>query len=176
MIDLLAAVEPKLSLTTPETRIAYLKKVSTAIAGGSKEAQQGCGEAAVEEMLNRTIHQFSPTLAKALNRDKVELPTVPTDQQREAQRLVESLLQSVASRPDLQNATMAKHMDFLTSSPETLARAIEFFGGQFDQAKTNLDRKPAIALARRLILLAAQAENLPAMEKYSAECKKLLKP
>jgi hypothetical protein len=38
-----------------------------------------------------------------------------------------------------------------------------------------MDLNPAIALDRRIILLAAQAEDLAAMEKYSEECRKLTK-
>ncbi len=96
------------------------------------------------------------------------------DQRASLQSLVERAVDASSARPDLQEALTGRYLNLMTADPASTARAMKFFGGLFDQAKENPDRKTAIDLARRLILLAAAAEDLSAMEKYSAACAKLL--
>lgn len=184
--ELLATMEPHLSLNTPEARRAYTMAVCRAIAGGSMEAQNGCAQPAQADIVARMAALAAPKagrrLARMLAGDEEEeesadakAPRLTEPERKEIQSLAEAAIQANAARPDLQNALTGRYLGLMTSDPASMGRAIQFFGALFDQAKTNPDRKPAIALARRLIIMAEKAEDLAAMEKYSAECQKLLK-
>ncbi len=100
--------------------------------------------------------------------------SAPADQRATVLALVEIAMEAVNYRVDLEDALIGRYFGLMSADPASLARAIKFFGGLFETAKTNGDRKPALALGRKIILLAAKADDLSAMEKYSAECRKLL--
>ncbi len=184
MIDFLGKLESHLELAEPEARARYTAAVSAAIAGGSAEAQRGCGQAAQTELI---LRQATAIVPKAAARVKAYLqgededgnavdkaPALGEAQRTAIQALVEAAVGANARRPDLQEALTGRYLGLMSSNPAALTRALKFFGGLFDQAKANPDRKPAIALARRLILLAEKAEDVSEMEKYSAECRRLL--
>lgn len=189
LTEFLTKIEDHLALTDADARRRYVGSVSSAIASGSAEAQQKCGPTAQTELIARQARALapgSPAQVESLLRGsdeegeddnrhsrKAQSPAL-TDAQRNAiQSLVEAALNASTRRADLEDALTGRYLGLMSSNPAALARAIKFFGGLFDQAKTNPDRKPAISLARRLILLAAKAEDLAAMEKYSAECQRL---
>lgn len=191
LTEFLAKIEDQLALTDAEARRRYVASVSSAIASGSAEAQEKCGPTAQFEIIARQARALAPdspaqveSLLRSSGDDEEDdannrhsrKPQGPalTDAQRSAiQGLVEAALNASTARADLEDALTGRYLGLMSSNPAALARAIKFFGGLFDQAKTNPDRKPAIALARRLVLLSAKAEDLASMEKYSLECQHL---
>jgi hypothetical protein len=180
LAEFLARAEAHLNLADDEARKRYVASVCAAIAGGSAEAQHGCGQAAQTELVLRQARSIAPKAGKVLEAylEGSEEPAKGeplTDTQRNSiQGLVEAAVNASAKRSDLENALTGRYLGLMSSNPVALARALKFFGALFEQAKANPDRKPAIALARRLILLAAKAEDLTVMEKYSTECQRLL--
>lgn len=179
LIDLLAPMEAHLDLKDGDTRTQYLKNVSSVIANGNAEAQQNCAQAAVTELVQRQATAVLPGGEKELNTLLNEKNPEGADKESSQKRLavldlVEAAMKASSNRSDIENALTGRYFAMMTSNPASLARTIKFYGGLFEVAKTNGDRKPAIALARKLILLAAKAENRPAMVKYSQECQKLL--
>ncbi len=174
LIDLLAPVEEHLELSDLGKRRQYLGAVSAVIAKGDATAQNGCGQEALSEIVQREAAAQLPDGMKGLNAMLAnDAPGTP-EQRAAVLALVETAMKAASSRADLENALTGRYLGLMTSDPVSLARAIKFFGGLFETAKTNGDRKPALALGRKIILLAAQAEDLSAMEKYSGECRKLL--
>lgn len=179
LIDLLAPAEEHLELTDLAKRRQYLGAVSVVIAKGNVDAQNGCGQEALTEIVQREAAALLPGGMKALDamlaNDTPGIDGKGTAEQRASVlALVETAMKTASNRADLENALTGRYLGLMTSDPVSLARAITFFGGLFDTAKSNGDRKPALALGRKIILLAAQAEDLSAMEKYSTECRKLL--
>lgn len=188
MTEFLAKFDDNLGLSDAEARRKYVGGVCAAIAAGSLEAQHNCGQAAQAELISRQARALAPkstAMVDALlkgedgdddNSNKGKGKGVELDeiQRSGIQSLVEAALNASAKRSDLENALTGRYLGLMSSYPAALSRALKFFAGLFEQAKTNPDRKPAIALARRLILLAEKAEDLAVMEKYSAECQRLL--
>lgn len=174
LIDLLDPLEAHLGLTDASLRGKYLRGVCLAIAGVSADAQQGCGQAALEEIVRRQAAALLPGGGKAFDALLAEDSSAPAEQRALVLNLVEIAMKAVHNRGDLENALTSRYLGLMSANPQSLARAIQFFGTLFETAKTNGDRKPALALGRKIILLAAKADDLAAMEKYSAECRKLL--
>ena len=183
LVELLEPVEAKLEIKDDAARSRYVSAVAAAVAKGDEKAQHGCGQQALEELISRHASTMLPggkkALAAILKEDGAE-ESAAADSLTDAQRaailgLVEGAVAASRTRADLQNGLTGRYLNLMTSSPDSLARAIKFFGGLFETAKQNPDRKPAIALARRIILMAEKAEDRGAMELYSAECRKLLK-
>jgi hypothetical protein len=179
LIDLLQPVESHLDLKDAPARTRFVAAVATAIAQGNPAAQQNTAPRALDDLLSRhaaSLLKAGPQAVAGLKSQDASTSTPPlADPERAAVlSLVEASLSATSSRPDLQDALSGQWLNLMSSNPASLARAIQFFGSLFETARTNSDRKPAIALARRLILLAEQANDLPAAEKYSAACKSLL--
>lgn len=180
LIDLLAPLEAKLELTDAAKRRQFVAGVCAAITKGDIKRQLGCGQAAQSELVKRHASSLLPgggkSLAAMLDTENAGANASITDEQRAmVLSIVEAAVEASRGRGDLQDALTGRYLGLMSGNPASLARAIKFFGSLFETAKTNPDRKPAIALARRLILLAAKADDLDAMEKYSSECRRLLK-
>ena len=161
-------------MTDATRRGQYLRGVCTAIASGTAEAQQGCGQTALTEIVRRQAGALLPGGEKAFDTMLADDNSAPADQRATVLGLVEIAMKSVNNRADLEDALTSRYLGLMSANPASLARAIKFFGDLFETAKTNGDRKPALALGRKIILLAAKADDRSAMEKYSAECQKLL--
>jgi hypothetical protein len=179
MVELLTPIESKLDLADAGKRRQYVAGVSAAIARGSKETQHNTAQAALADLVRRHAAALVPggdrTLQAMLDPKKDTAAAKVTDADRAAVlSIVEAAVEAGKGRGDLQDALTGRYLALMQSNPASLARAIKFFGSLFETAKTNPDRKPAIALARRLILLSAKAGDLASMEKYSAECRRLL--
>jgi hypothetical protein len=179
LIDLLQPIESHLDLKDAPARTRFVSAVTSAIAQGNPAAQHNTAQRALDDLLARHAASLIPggnaTIANLKSTDSsTSSPTLSDADRTTLLSLVEAALSSASSRPDLQDALTGQWLPLMSSNPASLARAIQFFGSLFETARTNSDRKPAIALARRLILLAEQANDLPAAEKYSAACKSLL--
>jgi hypothetical protein len=187
MTEFLAQMDENLGLTEAEARRRYVGSVCTAIASGSAEAQNKCGQAAQVELVLRHAKALAPKSAAKVEaylrgedddtadngKGKAKGADLEDADRNAIQSLVEAAVNASTKRSDLEDALTGRYLGLMSSNPAALSRALKFFGGLFDQAKLNPDRKPAISLARRLILLAEKAEDLAVMEKYSAECQKL---
>lgn len=188
MTEFLAKFDDNLGLSDAEARRKYVGGVCAAIAAGSLEAQHNCGQAAQAELISRQARALVPKSTAMVdsllkgedddednsNKGKGKGVELDETQRSGIQSLVEAALNASTKRSDLENALTGRYLGLMSSNPAALSRALKFFASLFEQAKTNPDRKPAIALARRLILLAEKAEDLAVMEKYSAECQRLL--
>ncbi len=183
LLDLLAPLEPALALKDDDARRAYVGRFGAALASVTKEQDHGTGAAALTELVKRVIKASDSSAGRRLEAflrgdDEDDGPDpgarLADATRRRVQLLLESAMEATSARADLQDALSARYVALAPNDPQVAARAIPFFDKLFAQAKQNGDRKPAIALARRLIILAERAEDVAAAEKYSAECRRLL--
>ena len=182
LLDLLAPLEPKLGLEDPAVAGHYVSHFCAALASVPAGGDHGTAHRAQSELIKRVAMASAPRLGRQVDaflndthEDDGEAAKLPGEQRQRIQSLLETALSAAAARPDLQEALTARYLALQPDDPAVAAQAIRFFGNLFEQARQNGDRKPAIALARRLIILSGRAEDAAAQRKYTDACQKLLK-